>query len=129
MVEGFECAAAEFKNGKNKKVDVIKFRADGDEKEWAKENLSLQSFPTILLFPEGRSGYVKLGLGASRRRESEHFRRVRRREALRGKERGVRGESSRRGSRARVRNVAKGAATGTNETVFDRHQKSRLNAD
>ena len=68
MVGGFEAAAAAFKNGKNKKVDVVKFRADGDEKEWAKENLSLKSFPTILLFPEGRSGYVKLG---SERRDAE----------------------------------------------------------
>ena len=40
---------------------MTKFRADGDEKEWAKENLSLASFPTILLFPKGREGYVKLG--------------------------------------------------------------------
>ena len=65
MVGGFEEAAAGLK-GKN--VDIVKFRADGDEKEWAKENLSLNSFPTILLFPEGRSGYVKLG---SERRDAD----------------------------------------------------------
>ena len=44
-----------------KGVKFAKFRADRDEKEWAKENLSLNSFPTLLLFPKGRSGYVKLG--------------------------------------------------------------------
>ena len=65
MVGGFEEAAGDL-TGKN--VDVVKFRADGDEKEWAKENLSLNSFPTILLFPEGRSGYIKLG---SERRDPE----------------------------------------------------------
>ena len=40
---------------------MVKFRADGDEKEWSKENLELKSFPTVLLFPEGRGGFVKLG--------------------------------------------------------------------
>jgi adenylyl-sulfate reductase (glutathione) len=65
MVGGFEEAASGFAD---KNVDVVKFRADGDEKEWAKENLSLSSFPTILLFPEGRSGYVKLG---SERRDAD----------------------------------------------------------
>jgi adenylyl-sulfate reductase (glutathione) len=58
MVGGFEESAA---NLNPKGVKVTKFRADGDEKEWAKENLSLASFPTILLFPKGREGYVKLG--------------------------------------------------------------------
>ena len=47
--------------GKAKNVRYSKFRADQDEKEWSKENLSLASFPTILLFPKGREGYVKLG--------------------------------------------------------------------
>jgi adenylyl-sulfate reductase (glutathione) len=51
-----------------KGVNFVKFRADGDEKEWAKENASLNSFPTILLFPKGRSGYVKL---PSERRDPE----------------------------------------------------------
>lgn len=40
---------------------MTKFRADGDQKEWCKETLSLASFPTVLLFPKGRKGYVKLG--------------------------------------------------------------------
>jgi len=40
---------------------VVKFRADGDEKEWSKETLGLKAFPTVVLFPKGRSGYVKLG--------------------------------------------------------------------
>jgi len=47
--------------GKAKNVRYSKFRADQDEKEWSKENLSLSSFPTILFFPKGREGYVKLG--------------------------------------------------------------------
>ena len=51
-----------------KGANFVKFRADGDEKEWAKENASLNSFPTILLFPKGRSGYVKL---PSERRDPE----------------------------------------------------------
>ena len=58
MVGGFEEAAAALVP---KGVKVVKFRADGDEKEWSKETLSLASFPTILLFPKGRTGYVKLG--------------------------------------------------------------------
>ena len=55
---GFEAAAERLSP---KGVKFAKFRADRDEKEWAKENLSLNSFPTLLLFPKGRSGYVKLG--------------------------------------------------------------------
>eukprot|EP00982_Pelagococcus_subviridis_P003415 25903-Pelagococcus_subviridis.AAC.1 len=58
MEGGYESAAAALGA---KGVDVVKFRADGDEKEWSKECLSLASFPTVLLFPEGRAGYVKLG--------------------------------------------------------------------
>ena len=49
-------------------MDVIKFRADNDEKEWSKDNLELTSFPTVLLFPKGREGFVKLG---SERRDPE----------------------------------------------------------
>ncbi|XP_021889105.1 5'-adenylylsulfate reductase 1, chloroplastic-like [Carica papaya] len=33
-------------------VKVAKFRADGDQKEFAKQELQLGSFPTILLFPK-----------------------------------------------------------------------------
>ncbi|PKI77552.1 hypothetical protein CRG98_002158 [Punica granatum] len=33
-------------------VKVGKFRADGDEKEFAKQELLLGSFPTILFFPK-----------------------------------------------------------------------------
>ena len=65
MEGGYESAAAALGA---KGVDVVKFRADGDEKEWSKECLSLASFPTVLLFPEGRAGYVKLG---SERRDPE----------------------------------------------------------
>ena len=53
MVGGFEAAAERLTP---KGVKFAKFRADRDEKEWAKENLSLNSFPTLLLFPKGRSG-------------------------------------------------------------------------
>ena len=65
MVSGFEAAAERLTP---KGVKFAKFRADRDEKEWAKENLSMKSFPTILLFPKGRSGYVKLG---SERRDAD----------------------------------------------------------
>jgi adenylyl-sulfate reductase (glutathione) len=65
MVGGYEEAAVGFKS---KGVDVIKFRADNDEKEWSKDNLELTSFPTVLLFPKGREGFVKLG---SERRDPE----------------------------------------------------------
>jgi len=65
MVGGFEQAAERLSP---KGVKFAKFRADRDEKEWAKENLSLNSFPTVLLFPKGRSGYVKLG---SERRDAD----------------------------------------------------------
>ena len=65
MVGGYEEAAGGFKS---KGVDVIKFRADNDEKEWSKDNLELTSFPTVLLFPKGREGFVKLG---SERRDPE----------------------------------------------------------
>jgi adenylyl-sulfate reductase (glutathione) len=65
MVGGFEQAAERLTP---KGIRFAKFRADRDEKEWAKENLSLNSFPTVLLFPKGRSGYVKLG---SERRDAD----------------------------------------------------------
>ena len=58
MVSGFETAAERLGP---KGVKFAKFRADRDEKEWSQENLSMKSFPTLLLFPKGRSGYVKLG--------------------------------------------------------------------
>ena len=68
MVDGYETAAERLTpNG----ITFAKFRADRDEKEWAKENLSLNSFPTVLLFPKGRSGYVKLG---SERRDADSLR-------------------------------------------------------
>jgi len=65
MQGGYENAA---ENLSPKGVKFVKFRADRDEKEWSKENLSLESFPTVLLFPKGRSGYVKLG---SERRDAD----------------------------------------------------------
>ncbi|KAK1557462.1 hypothetical protein Q3G72_025035 [Acer saccharum] len=40
-------------------VKVGKFRADGDEKEYAKRELQLESFPTILFFPKHSSKAIK----------------------------------------------------------------------
>ncbi|KAJ9169117.1 hypothetical protein P3X46_020581 [Hevea brasiliensis] len=40
-------------------VKVGKFRADGDQKEFAKQELQLGSFPTILLFPKHSSRPIK----------------------------------------------------------------------
>ncbi|KHN40882.1 5'-adenylylsulfate reductase 3, chloroplastic [Glycine soja] len=40
-------------------VKVAKFRADGDQKEYAKTELQLGSFPTILLFPKHSSQPIK----------------------------------------------------------------------
>ncbi|XP_027331885.1 5'-adenylylsulfate reductase 3, chloroplastic-like [Abrus precatorius] len=40
-------------------VKVGKFRADGDQKEYAKSELELGSFPTILLFPKHSSRPIK----------------------------------------------------------------------
>ncbi|KAL9455693.1 hypothetical protein AB3S75_005003 [Citrus x aurantiifolia] len=40
-------------------VKVGKFRADGDQKEYAKEKLQLGSFPTILFFPKHSSKLIK----------------------------------------------------------------------
>ena len=40
-------------------VKVGKFRADGDQKEFAKRELQLGSFPTILFFPKYSSRPIK----------------------------------------------------------------------
>lgn len=40
-------------------VNVGKFRADGEQKEFAKHELKLGSFPTILFFPEHSSRPIK----------------------------------------------------------------------
>lgn len=40
-------------------VKVGKFRADGDEKEFAQQELQLGSFPTILFFPKHSSRPIK----------------------------------------------------------------------
>lgn len=40
-------------------VKVGKFRADGDEKEFAQRELQLGSFPTILFFPKHSSRPIK----------------------------------------------------------------------
>lgn len=40
-------------------VKVGKFRADGDQKAFAKSELQLGSFPTILLFPKHSSHPIK----------------------------------------------------------------------
>lgn len=40
-------------------VKVGKFRADGDQKEYAKQKLQLGSFPTILFFPKHSSKPIK----------------------------------------------------------------------
>ncbi|KAG2262272.1 hypothetical protein Bca52824_069351 [Brassica carinata] len=42
-----------------KGVKVAKFRADGDQKEFAKQELQLGSFPTILLFPKSAPRAIK----------------------------------------------------------------------
>ncbi|KAL1216886.1 5'-adenylylsulfate reductase 2 [Cardamine amara subsp. amara] len=42
-----------------KGVKVAKFRADGEEKEFAKQELQLGSFPTILLFPKRAPRAIK----------------------------------------------------------------------
>jgi len=65
MQGGYEQAAERLTP---KGIKFAKFRADRDEKDWSKENLSLESFPTVLLFPKGRSGYIKLG---SERRDAD----------------------------------------------------------
>ncbi|KAL0684181.1 hypothetical protein Bca4012_051029 [Brassica carinata] len=40
-------------------VKVVKFIADGDQKEFAKQELQLGSFPTILVFPKNSSRPIK----------------------------------------------------------------------
>lgn len=40
-------------------VVVAKFNADGDQKAYAKENLKLQSYPTVLFFPKKSSQIIK----------------------------------------------------------------------
>ncbi|KFK30975.1 hypothetical protein AALP_AA6G052100 [Arabis alpina] len=40
-------------------IKVAKFRADGDQKEFAKQELQLGSFPTILVFPKNSSRPIK----------------------------------------------------------------------
>lgn len=40
-------------------VKVGKFRADGDQKEYAKSELQLGSFPTILFFPKHSTRPIK----------------------------------------------------------------------
>lgn len=40
-------------------VKVAKFQADGEQKEYAKQNLQLKSFPTILFFPRHSSVPIK----------------------------------------------------------------------
>ncbi|VYS63499.1 unnamed protein product [Arabidopsis thaliana] len=40
-------------------VKVAKFRADGDQKDFAKKELQLGSFPTILVFPKNSSRPIK----------------------------------------------------------------------
>ncbi|CAF2134019.1 unnamed protein product [Brassica rapa] len=42
-----------------KGIKVAKFRADGDQKEFAKQELQLGSFPTILLFPKSAPRAIK----------------------------------------------------------------------
>lgn len=40
-------------------VKVAKFRADGDQKAYAQQELQLGSFPTILFFPKHSSKPIK----------------------------------------------------------------------
>lgn len=39
-------------------VSVAKYQADVD-KEWATKNLGLTTFPTIVMLPKAKSGFVK----------------------------------------------------------------------
>ena len=48
-------------------VRVAKYQADVD-KEWAKANLGLTTFPTIVMLPKNKAGYVKY---PSERRDTE----------------------------------------------------------
>lgn len=43
----------------NSGVKVGKFRADGEQKEFAKSELELGSFPTIIFFPKHSSRPIK----------------------------------------------------------------------
>uniref|UniRef100_A0A383WMC5 Thioredoxin domain-containing protein n=1 Tax=Tetradesmus obliquus TaxID=3088 RepID=A0A383WMC5_TETOB len=49
-------------------VTVAKFNADGDAKDWAKANLGLTTFPSIVMLPKAKSGFVKY---PSERRDPE----------------------------------------------------------
>jgi adenylyl-sulfate reductase (glutathione) len=49
-------------------VTVAKFQADGDDKEWAKANLGLTTFPSIVMLPKAKEGFVKY---PSERRDPE----------------------------------------------------------
>ncbi len=53
---------------KGSHVRVAKYQADGADKEWCKENLGLATFPSIVMLPKGRSGFVKY---PSERRDAE----------------------------------------------------------
>jgi len=58
MQSGYEQAAAALGA---KGVRVAKMRADEEPlNAWCKEHLSLETFPTVLLFPAGRTGFVKM---------------------------------------------------------------------
>ncbi|KAH0935340.1 hypothetical protein HID58_012457 [Brassica napus] len=57
MEASFDELADKLKGGDG--VKVAKFRADGEQKEFAKSELQLGSFPTILVFPKNSSRPIK----------------------------------------------------------------------
>ncbi|KAF3788356.1 5'-adenylylsulfate reductase 3 [Nymphaea thermarum] len=58
-MEGSFVELAEKLEGLSSGVKVGKFRADGEQKEFAKEQLQLGSFPTILFFPKHSATPIK----------------------------------------------------------------------
>ena len=93
MQDGFEAAAERLAP---KGVKVTKFRADGDQKEWCKETLSLASFPTVLLFPEGTQGLRQARERAPRPGLARDLRHLHRRPALRKTDAEARGKETTR---------------------------------
>ncbi|KAF8068432.1 APR3 [Scenedesmus sp. PABB004] len=55
MEPAFEALAAQLAGGH---VSVAKYQADVD-KDWAKANLGLTTFPTIVMLPKAKAGFVK----------------------------------------------------------------------
>lgn len=58
-MEGSFVELAEKLEGMSAGVKVGKFRADGEQKDFAKEQLQLSSFPTVLFFPKHSATPIK----------------------------------------------------------------------